>query len=169
MSVFKPTTKTNSKDELTDMKISHKQRPIGLGFFNVPSCKFKVILPTDFFRSHKKSVSYKLYTDCLLLIPVILLTFFSLHLSTVTAARQPAGRSGAGFPNPYRACRTFSDFWRAYANVFSGDTHQSVGKESGETTHMERWNNTLRQRFGRMTQKTLSFSKGAAWHNGVIH
>jgi IS1 family transposase len=53
--------------------------------------------------------------------------------------------------------------------VFSSGTHQSVGKESGETAHMERWNNTLRQRLGRMARKTLSFSKKATWHDGVIH
>ena len=72
-------------------------------------------------------------------------------------------------PEAYRTCRTFSDFWQAYANVFSEDTHQSVGKESGETAHMERWNNTLRQRLGRLTRKTLSFSKDETWHDKVIH
>jgi hypothetical protein len=34
-----------------------------------------------------------------------------------------------------------------------------VGKEIGETAHVERWNNTLRQRIGRFVRKTLSFSK----------
>ncbi len=38
-------------------------------------------------------------------------------------------------------------------------THQKVGKESGETCHIERLNNTIRQRFSRMVRKTLSFSK----------
>jgi len=37
--------------------------------------------------------------------------------------------------------------------------HLSVGKEIGETAHMERWNNTLRQRVGHMVRKALSFSK----------
>ena len=72
-------------------------------------------------------------------------------------------------PEAYRRCRTFSDFWKAYANVFSEAQHLSVGKETGETAHMERWNNTLRQRIGRMVRKTLSFSKDATWHDGVIH
>lgn len=71
-------------------------------------------------------------------------------------------------PNAYRGCRTFSDFWKAYANVFS-EQHLSVDKETGETAHRERWNNTLRQRVGRMVRKTLSFSKDANWHDGVIH
>jgi len=72
-------------------------------------------------------------------------------------------------PKAYRACRTFSDSWKPYASVFSEGLHRSVGKESGETAHMERWDNTLRQRVGRMTRKTLSFSKDATWHDGVIH
>jgi insertion element IS1 protein InsB len=72
-------------------------------------------------------------------------------------------------PKAYRRCRTFSDFWKAYANVFSEGLHQRVGKETGETAHMERWNNTLRQRVGRRVRKTLSFSKDATWHDGVIH
>jgi insertion element IS1 protein InsB len=37
--------------------------------------------------------------------------------------------------------------------------HRCVGKESGETAHVEHWNNTLRQRLGRFVRKTLSFSK----------
>ncbi|ESS65864.1 IS1 transposase [Methyloglobulus morosus KoM1] len=72
-------------------------------------------------------------------------------------------------PDSYRSCRTFSDFWKAYASVFSAELHLSVGKETGETAHMERWNNTLRQRVGRRVRKTLSFSKDASWHDGVIY
>ena len=48
-------------------------------------------------------------------------------------------------PEEYKPCQTYSDFWEAYANVFPEETHHSVGKESGQTNHMERWNNTLRQ------------------------
>ena len=62
-------------------------------------------------------------------------------------------------PCTYKHCYSFSDFWRAYANVFGVETHQCVGKETGETAHQERWYNTLRQWLGRYTRKTLSFSK----------
>jgi insertion element IS1 protein InsB len=62
-------------------------------------------------------------------------------------------------PHAYKHCHTFSDFWHAYQYVFPAETHHGVGKESGETAHMERWNNTLRQRVGRYVRKTLSFSK----------
>ena len=37
--------------------------------------------------------------------------------------------------------------------------HFMVKKESGLTNHVERWNNTLRQRLGQFVRKTLSFSK----------
>jgi insertion element IS1 protein InsB len=70
-------------------------------------------------------------------------------------------------PESYRTCHSFSDFWDAYQKVFSTETHQSVGKESGETAHVERWNNTLRQRLARFVRKTLSFSKSDVYHNIV--
>ena len=42
-------------------------------------------------------------------------------------------------PEDYRQCRSFSDFWDAYASVFSSDTHEQVDKKNGETSHMERF------------------------------
>jgi len=39
-----------------------------------------------------------------------------------------------------------------------------VGKETGETAHIERWNNTLRQQLARFLRKTLSFSKCVKMH-----
>src|ERR1700686_98355 len=45
-------------------------------------------------------------------------------------------------PEAYQHCHTFSDFWSAYRSVFPSETHCCVGKETGETAHMERWNNT---------------------------
>jgi IS1 family transposase len=70
-------------------------------------------------------------------------------------------------PEQYQSCLSFSDYWEAYEKVFSEQTHQSVGKESGETAHVERWNNTLRQRISRYVRKTLSFSKSETWHHMV--
>jgi len=48
------------------------------------------------------------------------------------------------------------------------EDHQSVGKETGETAHIERWNNTLRQRVGRFVRKTLSFSKSDMYHEAAL-
>jgi IS1 family transposase len=68
-------------------------------------------------------------------------------------------------PPAYQSCHSFSDFWEAYPKVWKTGKHQSVGKESGETAHVERWNNTLRQRLARYVRKTLSFSKSDAFHH----
>ena len=70
-------------------------------------------------------------------------------------------------PDECRRCRTFSDFWDTYEKVFPKETHRSVGKESGETNHVERWNNTCRQSNARYVRKTLSFSKSDFYHELV--
>ena len=72
-------------------------------------------------------------------------------------------------PEAYKSCQSYSDFWEAYANVFPAETHYSVGKESGQTNHMERWNCTLRQKLARYVRKTktLSFSKAEYMHHLV--
>jgi len=71
-------------------------------------------------------------------------------------------------PAAYKMCATFSDFWKAYKNVFPEETHQSVGKETGLTAHVERWNLTLRQSLARFVRKTLSFSKSDTYHEAVL-
>jgi insertion element IS1 protein InsB len=72
-------------------------------------------------------------------------------------------------PEDYRKCRSFSDFWEAYQNVVTTGKHKMAGKESGETNHVERWNNTLRQRVCRFVRKTLSFSKSDEMHELYLH
>jgi len=42
--------------------------------------------------------------------------------------------------------------------VLPSKRHRPVGKESGQTSHIERLNNMLRQRISRLVRKTLSFS-----------
>ena len=72
----------------------------------------------------------------------------------------PAGFKGqAGF---------FSDYWPAYVRAFAQEDHFGVGKESGLTAYMERFNGTLRQRASRLVRKTLSFSKSWENHIGAI-
>lgn len=68
-------------------------------------------------------------------------------------------------PEAYRACQSFSDFGEADQKVFPKETHRRVGKESGQTNHVERWNCTLRQKLARYVRKTLSFSKAAYMHH----
>lgn len=67
-------------------------------------------------------------------------------------------------PTPYRAAHCYSDFWEAYQQVIPAEQLTPVSKESGQTAHVERWNNTLRQRLARFVRKTLSFSKSEAMH-----
>jgi IS1 family transposase len=52
-------------------------------------------------------------------------------------------------PSAYRTGHCFTDFWAAYQAVIPKEQHDAVGKETGETAHVERWNNTLRQRLAR--------------------
>ena len=53
----------------------------------------------------------------------------------------------------------YTDVWESYSEVLPFKRHRPVGKESGKTSHIERLNNTLRQRISRLARKTLSFSK----------
>lgn len=71
-------------------------------------------------------------------------------------------------PADYRGCASFSDRWAAYEFVFDRRRHQSVDKQSGQTAHVERWFNTLRQRLARFTRKTLAFSKRDDLHDGLL-
>jgi IS1 family transposase len=58
----------------------------------------------------------------------------------------------------------YSDFWHAYQAVLPAKRHRPVGKETGQTARIERFNNTVRQRCANLVRKTLSFSKHRLWH-----
>jgi insertion element IS1 protein InsB len=58
----------------------------------------------------------------------------------------------------------YSDFWDAYTCVVPSKRHRAVSKETGETAHVERFNNTLRQRCANLVRKTLSFSRDDHLH-----
>lgn len=72
-------------------------------------------------------------------------------------------------PIIFRQGVCFTDFWDAYQAVIPDELHQAVGKETGLTNHVERFNNTLRQRLGRFVRKTLSFSKSDEMHLICLH
>jgi IS1 family transposase len=67
-------------------------------------------------------------------------------------------------PLSYRSGKCFTDFYGVYKNIIPEDQPYPVGKETGETAHVERWNNTLRQRLSRFVRQTLSFSKSTLMH-----
>lgn len=85
--------------------------------------------------------------------------------------RSRAGAQGlwASLPGVYRQCAVaYTDFWSAYEEVLPSQRHQALGKESGKTSYIERFNCTLRQRVSRLVRKTLSFSKKVENHIGAI-
>lgn len=57
----------------------------------------------------------------------------------------------------------YSDDWDAYKGVFPSERHIS-SKLKKDTNHLERLNNTIRQRCSRLVRKTLSFSKKVENH-----
>jgi len=72
-------------------------------------------------------------------------------------------------PPVYRQCAvSYTDFWAAYGDVFPDNRLRQVGKDSGLTNHIERFNCTMRQRVSRLVRKTLSFSKKLENHIGAI-
>lgn len=70
-------------------------------------------------------------------------------------------------PAAYQNSLCSSDFWAAYAQVVPPHQHQR-SEQRGQTNHLERWNNTLRQRVGRFVRRTLSFSKTNEMHEGAV-
>ena len=72
-------------------------------------------------------------------------------------------------PGVYRQCAVvYTDCWESYETVIPAKRHRAVGKDSGLTSYIERFNNTLRQRVSRLVRKTLSFSKKLENHVGAI-
>ena len=52
--------------------------------------------------------------------------------------------------------------------VIPREQHTAVGKETGETAHVERWKNTLRKPLARFVRMTLSFSKSELMHEACL-
>jgi IS1 family transposase len=69
------------------------------------------------------------------------------------------------FPELFKTNKIFfTDFWNGI-HVLDSEKHRASGKEKAYTNHIERFNNTLRQRCRRLVRKTLSFSK--ILNNGI--
>jgi len=84
-------------------------------------------------------------------------------------SRQSARKLWASLPGVYRQCAVaYTDFWQAYRKVIPSKRHRAVGKDTGQTNHIERLNNTFRQRVSRLVRKSLSFSKKLDNHVGAI-
>jgi insertion element IS1 protein InsB len=84
-----------------------------------------------------------------------------------------SGESGkalwAKMPMVYREQATFhTDQYEVYKGVIPAEQHRAITKKARKTNHIERFNNTLRQRVSRLVRDTLSFSKKLVNHIGAI-
>src|SRR2546423_9607080 len=71
---------------------------------------------------------------------------------------EPARRvSGCGRPLQKGIGRAPArrDFLKVYSSVIPQEQHTAVGKETGETAHVEGWNNTLRKPLARFVHMTV--------------
>jgi len=83
--------------------------------------------------------------------------------------RKSAKRLWAKIPLAYRQHATFyTDQYVVYEGVMPAAQHNAIHKLVRKTNHIERFNNTLRQRVSRLVRETLSFSKKLANHIGAI-
>jgi insertion element IS1 protein InsB len=84
-------------------------------------------------------------------------------------SRKSAKRLWAKIPHAYRQHATFyTDQYVVYEGVIPAAQHRAISKLARKTNHIERFNNTLRQRVSRLVREALSFSKKLANHIGAI-
>ena len=70
-------------------------------------------------------------------------------------------------PIEYLKSQSYSDYWKSYTILKAKGNHQQVGKDSGQTNHIERYWATLRARITRYVRKSLSFSRKLRYHHLV--
>lgn len=84
-------------------------------------------------------------------------------------SRDSAKQLWANIPAVYRKQATFhTDQYAAYTGVIPTAQHKPIAKRARNTNHIERFNNTLRQRVSRLVRSTLAFSKNVENHIGAI-
>ncbi len=84
-------------------------------------------------------------------------------------SRESGKELWANIPMVYREQATFhTDQYEVYKGVIPAEQHRAITKKARKTNHIERFNNTLRQRVSRLVRETLSFSKKLANHIGAI-
>jgi insertion element IS1 protein InsB len=75
----------------------------------------------------------------------------------------------ANLPAVYREQAIFyTDQYEVYKGVIPAERHKAITKKARKTNHIERFNNTLRQRVSRLVRETLAFSKKVENHIGAI-
>jgi insertion element IS1 protein InsB len=84
-------------------------------------------------------------------------------------SRKSAKRLWARIPGAYRQYAAFyTDQYVVYEGVIPTAQHRAISKLARTTNHIERFNNTLRQRVSHLVREALSFSKELANHIGAI-
>jgi insertion element IS1 protein InsB len=84
-------------------------------------------------------------------------------------SRESAKALWAKVPDVYQHHATFhTDQYEVYNGVIPAERHKAITKKARKTNHIERFNNTLRQRLSRLVRESLSFSKKLANHIGAI-
>jgi IS1 family transposase/transposase-like protein len=84
-------------------------------------------------------------------------------------SRESAKALWATIPEVYQDDATFhTDQYDVYKGVIPAARHKAITKQARKTNHIERFNNTLRQRLSRLVRDTLSFSKKVENHVGAI-
>jgi insertion element IS1 protein InsB len=75
-------------------------------------------------------------------------------------SRKSARQLWGKIPKTYRQYATFhTDQHVVYKGMIPAAQHQAITKKARKTNHIERFNNTLRQRVSRLVRRALSFSK----------
>ena len=84
-------------------------------------------------------------------------------------SRESAKALWVNIPEVYQHHATFhTDQYDVYTGVIPAARHKAISKKARKTNHIERFNNTLRQRMSRLVRASLSFSKTLANHIGAI-
>ena len=84
-------------------------------------------------------------------------------------SRDSAQALWASIPAVYQHHAKFhTDQYAVYKGVIPTERHKTITKQARKTNHIERFNNTLRQRLSRLVRATLSFSKKVGNHIGAI-
>ena len=83
-------------------------------------------------------------------------------------SRESAKALWGEIPEVYQEHATFhTDQYEVYNGVIPAERHKAITKQARKTNHIERFNNTLRQRLSRLVRATLSFSKKVENHIGA--
>jgi IS1 family transposase len=84
-------------------------------------------------------------------------------------SRDSAKQLWQNLPAVYHEQATFyTDQYAAYLGVIPAARHRAITKLARKTNHIERFNNTLRQRVSRFVRSTLAFSKKVENRLGAI-